>query len=223
MIILAIDTSSEFLSIAVTNDEKEIASYHRRAHMRHSARLIPVIDKVLKDSRLKISKVDGFAISIGPGSFTGLRIGVTTVKMLAFALNKPVVSVPTLDVIAENARDFTGTVCPTIDAKKNKVYVSLYRSDGEGLKRTSRYLLIEPHGLVKKIKKKTLFLGDGAEVYKDVIGQAKGAKFYKRAWHPRASIVARLALEKFRKKRYSNVFDLVPAYIYSKECDIRGR
>src|SRR5512135_1749772 len=106
MTILAIDTSTDYLSLAVTRDGKTAARFHRRSAMRHSSLLVPMIDKILKKAKVKLKAVDCFAISIGPGSFTGLRIGVTTVKGLAYALKKPVVTVPTLDAIAANAKGF---------------------------------------------------------------------------------------------------------------------
>ncbi len=212
MIILAIDTSTKFLSVAITDGEKVLSSYHRQAHMNHSSRLVPTIGACLKKARLKLKDIDGFAISIGPGSFTGLRIGVTTVKTLAFILKKPVVAVPTLDAIAEGAKRFKGIICPILDAKKNKVYACFYESDGKKVKRSSKYLLIEPDRLAKKMKKydNILRLGDGVE--KD-----------SNNWQPRAGIVAALAREKFKRRRFSNVFDLVPMYLYSRECDIKGR
>jgi len=158
MKLLAIDTSTNYLNLAVTDGDRVIAKFHKKADMSHSSLLIPMIDKVLKKARLKLKDIDGFSISIGPGSFTGLRIGVTTVKGLAYAMKKPIVTVPTLDAIADNAKEFAGLVCPVLDAKKNKVYACLYRSDGEKLKRASKYLLLGITDLIKIIgKRKTLF------------------------------------------------------------------
>ncbi len=223
MKILAIDTSTEYLSVAVSEDDEVRASYHRLSSMRHSSIMISVIDRVLRAARLKVEDMDGFAVSIGPGSFTGLRIGVTTAKALAFTLKRPVAGIPTLDVIARNAIKYPGIICPVLDARKNKVYACFFSSNGKRLKRMTKYLLLEPSDLVKKIRGKTLFLGDGAKVYRDVIAGSRGAEFYGNDWHPRASVIAGLSLEKFRKKKYDDTLDLVPGYIYSKECDIRGR
>ena len=121
MRILAIDTSTRFLSVAVADGGRALASHHREAHMKHSSQLVPVIEKVLKKSGIGLGGIDGFAVSIGPGSFTGLRIGVTTIKALAFSLKKPVAAVPTLDAIAEGVKGFAGIICPILDAKKKKV------------------------------------------------------------------------------------------------------
>lgn len=213
MKLLAIDTSTNYLSLAVTNGDKVIARFHRKADMSHSSLLVPMIEKVLKKAKMKLKDIDGFCVSIGPGSFTGLRIGVTTVKGLAYALKKPIVAVPTLDAIADNARNFAGLVCPVLDAKKKKVYACLYKSDGKKLKRASKYLLLGAADLIKMIgKRETLFLGD-----------AKGIEGIRdKKWHPRAQAVARLGLENFRKKKFVRPEDLEPLYLYSRECDIKG-
>ncbi len=139
---LAIDTSTDYLSLALMRDGKVIARFHRRSHMRHSTLLVPMIVKLLKNARTNLKNINCFCISVGPGSFTGLRIGVATVKGLAYALKKPVVTVPTLDAIAYNVKNFKGIVCPVLDARKNKIYACLYRSDGKNMKKISKYFLI---------------------------------------------------------------------------------
>ena len=155
MNLLAIDTSSDYLSLAVMRGGKLAGSIHRKCAMMHSSILVPSIDKVLKKARLKIADIDCFAVSVGPGSFTGLRIGVTTVKGLAYALKKKIVAVPTLDAIAANAGDFRGIVCPVLNARKNKVYACIYRSDGKSIKKISRYLLLP----LDELKQKTARYG----------------------------------------------------------------
>lgn len=213
MILLAIDTSTDFLSLAVMRDGNTLAKFHEKTDRRHSILLVPMIDKLLKKARLKLKQVDCFVISIGPGSFTGLRIGVTVVKGLAFSLKKPVITVPTLDIIAYNARGFKGVVCPVLDARKKKVYASLYRSDGESVKKISRYLLLPLDELLKKTAKydKVLFLGDTKE------------NSFKKDWHPRAEVAAILAKDDIKKKRFVKPEDLEPMYLYSRECDVTGK
>jgi tRNA threonylcarbamoyladenosine biosynthesis protein TsaB len=220
MNILAIDTSTDHLSIAVVKDGRTIAGFHKKADMRHSVLLIPTIDRLLKRKRLKLKDIGCFAISIGPGSFTGLRIGVTVVKGLAYSLNKPVVAVPTLDVIADNAAAHKGIICPVLDARKKKVYACIYKSDGKTIKRISKYLLLPAEELLNKLKKydKVLFLGDTASSP----GLAAPAGNMVKDWHPRAEVVAALALADIKKKRFTRAEDLEPMYIYSRECDIKG-
>jgi len=222
MILLAIDTSTDYLSLAILKGGKTLARFHKKADRRHSILLVPMIDKLLKKVKLKVKDVDCFAISVGPGSFTGLRIGVTVVKGLAYALNKKIVAVPTLDVIAYNAVSYKGVVCPVLDARKNKAYACLYRSDGKKLKRLSKYLLLPLADLLKKTSKydKVLFLGD---CYTDAVKKLYNLHCVSVDYHPRAEVVARLGMEQTRLKKFVKPEDLEPMYIYSRECDITGK
>lgn len=217
MKILSIDTSTDYLSIAITDGKKVLARYHRPSHRNHSRLLVPTIDKLIKKAGLKIKDMGGLCISVGPGSFTGLRIGVVTVKGLAYALSKPIVTVPTLDIIARNAKGFKGIICPVIDAKKSKVYACLYKSDGVNFKKISKYLLVPAESLLKmtEIYDKVLFLGDGVKL----VGREEKIK----KWHPRADVAAMgFGAESFRKKKFVSPENLEPMYIYSMECDIKG-
>jgi tRNA threonylcarbamoyladenosine biosynthesis protein TsaB len=216
MNILAIDTSTDYLSLAILKDGRPAAKFHKKAHRKHSMLLVPAIERLLKKAKLNIGRIDCFAVSIGPGSFTGLRIGVTVVKGFAYALKRPIVAVPTLDAIADNAKGFKGVICPSLDARKNKVYSCIYKSDGKSLKRLSKYLLLPAADLLKKVKAmgyNVLFLGDAIP--------GPGLEIF-RSWHPKAEVVARLGAEYFRKRKFVKAEDLEPMYIYSKECDITG-
>ena len=217
MILLAIDTSTDYLSIALMRDEKIIGRFHRRSHMRHSSLLVPMIDRLLQRLRLKPDAVGCLAISIGPGSFTGLRIGTVTIKGLSYALNKPIVAIPTFDVIAMNIKKFKGIICPILDARKNKVYACLYRSDGENMKRISKYLLLSAKDLMDKTAgyDKIIFLGDALSL----IGKSTHGEI---DWHPRADVLARLGAKYFKAKKFTSAEDLEPMYLYSRECDIKG-
>jgi tRNA threonylcarbamoyladenosine biosynthesis protein TsaB len=213
MTILAIDTSTDYLSIAILKDGRLAVKFHKKADRRHSILLVPTIDKLLKKAKLNIRKIDCFAVSAGPGSFTGLRIGVTVVKGLAYALKKRIVSIPTLDVIAYNAKHLKGIICPVLDARKNKVYACLYKSDGENIKKISKYLLLPLEELLKKLSKydKVIFLGD------------TGNNNFNKDWHPRAEVVAALGAKYCKDKKFVKAEDLEPMYLYSHECDITGR
>ncbi len=226
MIVLAIDTSTDYLSLAILKDGRLAAKFHKKAHRRHSILLVPMIDRLLKKAGLKIKKIDCFAISVGPGSFTGLRIGVTVVKGLAYALKKRIVAVPTLDAIADNAKSFKGVICPVLDARKNKVYACMYKSDGKSLKRLSKYLLLPSEELLKKLSKydKVVFLGDTIPTPEGCTSaHLRGVSTVKAYWHPKAEVVARLGAEYFKKRKFVKAEDLEPMYLYSRECDIKGR
>lgn len=223
MKLLALDTSTEYLALAVTDGGKVLGRLHKRAPRNHSRLLVPMIDKLLKKSHLKLRELDGFCIGVGPGSFTGLRIGVATVKGLAFATGLPVMAVPTFDAIARNAGRLCGVICTILDARKNKVYGSFYRSDGkDGVRRISPYLLLPADELLEKCEKyDTLyFLGDYADRITRLYPRATVATA---KWHPRADEIAALGLELFLKKKFVSAERLEPMYIYSRECDITGR
>lgn len=219
MNILSIDTSTEYLSIAVLRKERIAAKFHRKAAMAHSSLLVPMIDRTLKDAKLKIGDIDGFCVSIGPGSFTGLRIGVATIKGIAYSLKKPVVTVPTLDVIAHNARKFKGIICTVLDARKNKVYACIYKSDGNVIRKSSGYLLIPVKDLSAMFHVSrhynTIFMGDGVKFLGYDVNEKKD-------WHPRAWVAVQIGLDKIKKRKFVKAEDLEPMYMYSKECDITG-
>ena len=130
MKILAIDTSSAVASAAILEDGKLIAEYILNNKKTHSQKIMPMIDEIIKDSDLTINDIDVFAAAYGPGSFTGLRIGVATAKALAHAVNKPLVEVSTLEGIAYNAVYSDLLLCPIMDARRNQVYNAVYKSEG---------------------------------------------------------------------------------------------
>jgi len=224
MNLLAIDTSTDYLSIAIMRDGKICARHHKKASRMHSTLLAPAIERLLKRARVKLKDLDALCISVGPGSFTGLRIGVTTVKAFAYALKKRIAAVPTLDVIADHAKSFRGMVCPVLDARKGKVYACLYKSDGENIKRVSPYMLLSADELASRIRAKKgrmAFLGDKSEEFIKNLPTNGPATITQ--WHPRADVVARLGLEYLREGKTVTAAELEPLYIYSKECDILGK
>ena len=247
MKMLAIDTSTKYLSLAVVDDNDVLASFHEHEGMRHSTLLLPAIDKLLKKCNLKLSRhcrhaaelrrtkisageaIDVIALSIGPGSFTGLRIGVATCKGINLALGIPIVAVPTLDAIAYNFVDEeTQILCPLIDAKKGKLYTCFYtRHDiySEGtrsarLKRLTDYLLLDIDSVLDKIDRPTLLFGDGIKLYGEYCRKNPNIRVSTGEWFPRAEIVAKLGIEKTLKKQFVNPDKLAPMYLHSKYCQV---
>ena len=218
MKLLAIDTSTKYLSLAVTDDEKVLSSFDETEGIKHSALIIPTIDRILKEVSLALRDMDAIALSIGPGSFTGLRIGVATSKGINLSLGTPVVAVPTLDVIAYNFLDEKSRMlCPVIDAKKEKVYACLY----EGKKRLTDYLLTDMESLLKKIKRPALFFGDGAVLYKDECRKNPLVAISARDWLPKAEVVAKLGLGLARKRKFADPDRLTPIYLHSQYCQVK--
>ena len=233
MKVLGVDTSTESLTVSLIDKNKSPVGYHAIGPLKHSALLIPTIKKALNKSKIKIDDIDLFSVGIGPGSFTGLRVGVATVRALAIALRKPLIGIPTMDAIADNGYMYLKRIkphkldikiCPILDAKKKQVYACIYSQTGGKLRRKSKYLLEPIEDLLKRLKGPVLFLGDAIPLYKKQLlnKQTLKACFLENGrWLPKGDVVARIGLEKFRKGYSDNPYDLVPLYLYGKYCSVR--
>ena len=247
-IILGIDTSGEYCSVGLVQGEKILGEISICAPREHSVQLIPSIDKILKENNLRVQQIDGIAVSIGPGCFTGLRVGVATAKALAQGLNIPIVGVPTLDMIALNAVDIVKGdsphlhICPIVDARKQQVYTALYRYKIQDLrfkiKKITKDLavtieeLLTMHDQAEKSlplqcrmnATATVFIGNAIQIYGDKIKDKLGKQAIfapQELWYPRASNVALTGTEQLRrKKRGDKLFKLKPIYV--REPDIRA-
>lgn len=172
MKILAFDSSGMTATVAYLQDEVLVCEYTVNYKKTHSQTLLPMLDEIVQTLGLDLETIDAIAVSKGPGSFTGLRIGSATVKGLALALNKPVIPVSTLDALAFNLCGHQGIVCPIMDARRNQVYTGIYRFEGLDLKtiwEPSAMGIEELIGVLDKIGEPTVFLGDGVPVYRDNI------------------------------------------------------
>jgi tRNA threonylcarbamoyladenosine biosynthesis protein TsaB len=220
--ILAIDTSGKAMGIAIADENGIIIEHNDTSGAKHSTALASTIKNILDKAGLGFNDIDGFTVSMGPGSFTGLRIGVTMVKGFAFATKKPVTAVPTLDTIAYNCIASPRLICTIVDASRNLVYACLYESRGQGLERKSDYLLISVSELLKRIQGPVMFLGDGLSIYREHIikyfkdtSMGAGMEFAPEPmWYPKASTVAIMGLERFKDGKFENPDKLVPFYIY---------
>ena len=130
MKILGIDTSTPIGSVALIDGDTLAAEHTLNIVQAHSSRLMPAIDTVLKWSDVTADDLDGCAVGIGPGSFTGIRIGVATIKSLCYALDKPIVGVSTLEAVAYNLRWTNGTICPLLDARRSEIYGAIFQGGG---------------------------------------------------------------------------------------------
>jgi len=226
MKILAIDTSTKFLSLAIAEKDKILVSFHRSLERQHCARLIPEIDSLLKKARLKLRDIDFMAFSIGPGSFTALRIGAATVKGVALVTKIKIVAVPTLDVLAYNIKESGRLIVPVIDAKRGNVYASVYSLSGAGLRRHMKYSVLPVCELLKKIKENAIFLGDGLIPYRKAIEdnfKFKAEFAAEKDWHPKAATVAKLSYKLIKKRKFEEPDKFVPMYLYPKDVQVRGK
>jgi tRNA threonylcarbamoyladenosine biosynthesis protein TsaB len=225
MKVLGIDTSTTCGSIGLIHDESVISEYLLDLSVTHSERLLDGIDLVLRKAHHALGDLDGFAISLGPGSFTGLRIGVSTVKGLAFAAQKPVVGVSTLDVLASQVSPTPYLICPIIDARKGEVYSASYRyEEFNHLKRLSEYQAIRPEVLSGMLKEPTIFLGDGVKKYGDDLQNSlkSFALFSPTALHiPHGSAVARLGAELLMRGEVLDLAAFSPLYVRASEAEMK--
>ena len=160
--LLALESSGLVASAAIVEDDVLIAEYTTDFKKTHSQTLLPMVDEIVKMTETDLSTIDAVAVSAGPGSFTGLRIGAATAKGLCLALNKPIIAVPTLDALIYGAGETEKLVVPIMDARRNQVYTKI---DGKSTA-MDMHELIE---LLNKTGKEVLFLGDGVPVYHEQI------------------------------------------------------
>ena len=223
MKILALDTATKSCSAAIVDDGLACAELTTVNELTHSKHLMNMIDAVCDMSGLKITDMDGFAVTIGPGSFTGLRIGISTVKGLAWSLNKPVVGISSLDALAWQCVPAAYPVCALLDARKQEVYYCRYRfQDGE-LKKDSTEQVIAPAEVINDIREPCLFVGNGANLYKEAILEKLGQLAHFAGWNQeniRASSVAGLSLKRFMNHQTDDVALLVPHYIRKSDAEL---
>ncbi len=201
-----------------------IAEYALNIAETHASRLMPMIDEVLKDAHLTITEMEAIAVGLGPGSFTGLRIGIATAKGLAMALNKPIVGIPTLDALAHNLSCKLGLICPILDAKRGEIYAALYRYHGDTLEKLTENLVLPMRELLTRINEPVIFLGDAINIYRDLIEEKLGeraslAPHYLRL--PRAANLAALALEKLKAGEEGNLHRIKPLYVRRADAEVR--
>jgi tRNA threonylcarbamoyladenosine biosynthesis protein TsaB len=227
MKILGIDTSTSCGSIGLIDDDSVIAEYLLNIPITHSERLLSSINHVLKQAGFSIEDIEGWAISLGPGSFTGLRIGVSAIKGLAFATQRPVAGIPTLDALASNISPTPHLICPILDARKGELYTAFYRyGEGSVLRQFSPYQALSPEDLVKRIEGETIFLGSGVKTYGDYLRNALStlAIFVPGPLNlAYGSVIAGLGLEKIRKNEVLNLPTFTPIYVRASEAEIKWK
>ncbi len=225
MKILGIDTSTPCGSVGLADDGGVISEYLLNVPVTHSERLLAAIHFVLKEAGCAMEALDGWAVSLGPGSFTGLRIGVSTVKGLAYATGKPVVGVPTLDGLAAQISPTPYLICPILDARKKEVYTAFYRYNQEDLLvRLSDYQAIRPNILIKEAREKTVFIGNGVTTYGEILRNAlpSFALFPAAPLHLlHGSMVAKLGLDLLLKEDYLDIATFSPIYVRPSEAEIK--
>jgi len=216
MTILGLDSSAVSASCAVVSNNKLSASGYVNVPVTHSETLLPLAESVLKAAKLSLNDLDGFAVSIGPGSFTGLRISVSAVKGMAFALNKPVCGVSTLLAAAYNLIGQNAIACPVMDARRGEVYNALFDVTGDKITRLcpDRAIALEDLGaeLSNYTEKEIVFVGDGA---------IKAHGYFNGTYSLAPEIIRyqNAANVCFAAKEFVNARELMPVYIRKPQAE----
>ena len=253
MRVLAIDTSTMLGGVAIMDDLSGlIVEVRLNVKSTYSERLMTTIDYALNKSGYELSDIDFFAVATGPGSFTGLRIGLSTVKGFAYTTGKPIVSVPTLEALAYHFPFCQYPVCTMLDARKKEVYAALFKWENDGLLRLMGEDSIKIDKLIEKIKnnppfaplyqrgvggdyskqeeilsvKKIVFTGEGALLYRDKILNMLGEKAIfapPDKMVPSPAHVASIGIKKAMNGEFSESISLIPLYIRRSEAELKER
>ena len=217
MRILAVDSSAKSGSVAILEDGKKLAEFYINTTLTYSQTLMPMIEWALKSTNLTSKDIDYFAVSSGPGSFTGLRIGISCIKGLAFAEDRPCVSVSTLEGLSRNISQ-SAIICPVMDARCSQVYTALFDFDGNKYERLSPDKAISISDLekeLKKFKKNVILVGDGAQMCYNILKEScknlSLASENVRFQH--AFGVAKVDFEEAKKENTISSEELVPFYL----------
>ena len=217
MKILGIDTSGYANAIGVIDGNRVLADFVFEARADSLEKIVANIDSILKEARLSLEDIQGFGVGLGPGSWTGIRVGVTVGKILAFSTDKPVCGVPTLEVLAYQTRNIPALICPIIDAgARDTLYAAFYRNKNDAVSRVGEYYVGDIQGLSEMIKEPAVFVGAEAQTYCQLIGQTLdspdlGLKAIEDV--PRGSTVALLAATRLERGENDDVLSLAPLYL----------
>ena len=226
MRVLAIETSTLAGGAALLDGDQLVGEYIVNARTTHSERLLSAADRLLQDAGWTLGVLEGLAVAVGPGSFTGLRIGVSSVKGLAFSLKIPVAAVSTLEALAWALPFARDPVCPMLDARKGEVYVALFHWDGESLIRDWEDQALDPEELCRRLSGPVTFVGDGIAKYGSLFKELLGplATFAPPARRlPSAACVGQLGHARLLAGEVVDPVALAPRYLRPSEAELKLR
>ncbi|MBU0478435.1 tRNA (adenosine(37)-N6)-threonylcarbamoyltransferase complex dimerization subunit type 1 TsaB [bacterium] len=225
MKILGVETATNVCSVCILENSQLIAEYTTNITKTHSQRLMPMIKHVLANVELIPSDIGAIVVSIGPGSFTGVRIGISAAKGMAMALNIQTAGVSTLGGIAYNLVDsYTGQVCVITDARRKQVYTAIYEMPN--MKKLTEDMVLPIEELIKKIKKKTIFIGNACALYYNTLKKELGDLALVCPPHsgiPRASSIALLGEKRLKEGKGLSHFDLKPNYVRLSDAEMKWK
>jgi tRNA threonylcarbamoyladenosine biosynthesis protein TsaB len=220
--LLTVDTATESCGVALIADGSIQAELSLNLGGTHTKHILKAIDAVLDLSGVSLFDIDAFAVTRGPGSFTGLRIGISTMKGLAFSTGKPIVGVSSLDVLAHQAGGKSALVCPMIDARRNEIYWCVYRRKGDALTRLGDEQVGPIDKLAGQIDDTCMFIGNAAPLHANQLARlVKHAIQWPAAFNNaiRPAILAHLAWQRFQHGHVDDVETFVPVYIRKSDAE----
>ncbi|MDT8441237.1 MAG: tRNA (adenosine(37)-N6)-threonylcarbamoyltransferase complex dimerization subunit type 1 TsaB [Desulfuromonadales bacterium] len=223
--LLTIQTAVPAASLALSEDRTLLAEFSLNGRRTHADWLLPALEGLLTRAGLQITDLDGFGVVIGPGSFTSLRVGLATVKGLAVATGLPLVPVSTLRTLAMQLPFASLPVCAMLDARKQEVYAGLYHWGPGGLQPVGGERVCKPEQLLAERQEPTLFVGDGALVYRSLLVRQLGARAHFAPDFlnlPRAAAAASLVFDAWQEGRVFAPADINPVYLRPSEAELNA-
>ena len=223
--ILALESSGLVASVALVTEDKVIGEYTTNFKKTHSQTLLPMMDALLQMTGISLEEIDAIAVSGGPGSFTGLRIGSATAKGLGLALDKPLISVPTVDAIAYNLCGTNDLVCPLMDARRSQTYTGLYAFDGSRMITVLPQRAVGIEEILEEVNaqgRKVIFLGDGVPVFREAIREKITVDYDFAPVHlcmQRAAALGALAAQYFAEGKTESAREHKPDYLRLSQAE----
>lgn len=224
MLVLGMETSTPWASVAIGSEQGIIGSCLISRGASHGSFLMPAVEFLMKEADLTYRNLSAVAVGLGPGLYTGMRVGVATAKTLAQALSVPIVGVPSLDLLAFEIRYSNKLICPVLDAKRNEVFFAFYKAVPGGVTRVSEYVVVAPEKLLVEMEARTeeiLLVGNGALLYRHMLETRRKVEFGSIATaFPRATSLVELALPRLFREDFDRMFDLEPLYMRRSDAEI---
>ena len=223
MKILSVDTSTPTCTVGIADGHRVLAESVDSSGRTHARHLMAMIDGAIAVSGIPIQAIDGFGVVTGPGTFTGLRIGISTIKGLAFALRRPVVGITSLEALAAQADPTTKLVCPVMDARRGEIYYGFYSSEHGELTQMGDHRVGSPSEVAKRVGESCRFIGKGARLYQETFKKALGplARFSEAGRDTiLAETITGLALKRLRESEAPDLHRVSPCYIRRSDAEV---
>lgn len=224
MLVLGIETSTPQTSVTIGSEQGIIGSCLVSRGATHGEFLLPAVEFLMRQANLTYRNLSAIAVGLGPGLFTGMRVGIATGKTLAQALSVPIVGVASLDLLAFDVRYSNKLICPVLDAKRREVFFSFYRQVPGGITRTSQYQVGSPDRLLAELEgrgEEVLLVGNGALLYRSQLEEAEKIEFGSLSnAFPRASSLVELVMPRLFREDFDRLFDVEPLYMRRSDAEI---